>query len=222
MRVVLLSGGLDSSVALAVARESGTVDLGLFLDYGQRASVREEASARAVARRFGVPFRTEPLPLLARMGGALTHRGPVPLLRPEELGDAQRLQETAAAVWVPNRNGLFINMAAAIADDNGGGEIIVGFNLEEAATFPDNSRAFVKAADEFLAFSCREKVRVLAPLAELNKEEIVRRGLGLGVPMESIWSCYEGAAAMCGECESCQRLKRAYAAVGRSELWTGR
>lgn len=222
MRLVLLSGGLDSSVALAVARASGTIDLGLFLDYGQRASVREEAAARAVARHFGVALRTETIPLLARMGGALTHRGPVPLLRPEDLGDTRLLAETAAAVWVPNRNGLFINVAAAIADDLAGGEIIVGFNREEAATFPDNSAAFVQAANHFLTYSCQSGVKVSAPLAELDKDEIVRRGLNLGVPLESIWSCYEGAAEMCGECESCQRLKRAYAAVGKSELWSGR
>ena len=222
MRLVLLSGGLDSSVALAVALESGSVGVGLFFDYGQRAVAREEASARAVAQRFGVPFRLETIPLLARLGGALTHRAPVPVLQPGDLGNLRVLQETAAVVWVPNRNGLFINLAAAIADDAGGGQIIVGFNREEAVTFPDNSQAFVEATNAALSFSSRSQVQVVAPLADLDKEEIVRRGLELGVPLESVWSCYEGERAMCGQCESCLRLKRAYAAVGRPELWTGR
>ena len=221
LRLVLLSGGLDSGVALARVAAEGSVDLGLFFEYGQAALEAERRAATALAAHYGIPLRTLPLPFLAELRSGLTGSGSPPVLTAKDLDNPELLRETAAAVWVPNRNGVFLNVAAAILDEAGGGEIVVGFNREEAGTFPDNSVDFLRSAEAFFRYSCQNPVRVLAPLAALDKEAIVRAGLGLGFPFSLAWSCYLGGERMCGECESCRRLRRAYDLAGRPDLWKG-
>jgi 7-cyano-7-deazaguanine synthase len=118
-------------------------------------------------------------------------------------------RETAAAVWVPNRNGLFIAIAAARAESLGIRGLVVGFNREEAATFPDNSRDYLEKQNRALGLSTANHVEVFAPTIELTKSQIVVEAMGLGVPLSEIWSCYWGGTVPCGACESCQRLQRA-------------
>lgn len=201
--VALLSGGLDSTVAFAI-RARDTV-LALTVDYGQRAARREIASARKTAARYRVPHRILNLPWLA--GGALTDRSkrlPKPDLR--RAADTRR---SAAAVWVPNRNGVFIAAAAALAERIGASRIVVGFNREEAATFPDNSRSFLAASNRALRYSTRNAVRVESPTAAWDKRRIVREARRRRIPLDGIWPCYEGKQEWCMKCESCSRAIRA-------------
>jgi 7-cyano-7-deazaguanine synthase len=102
-----------------------------------------------------------------------------------------------------------VNVAAAYAESLGAGEVVAGFNREEARTFPDNSAAFMRRATAALALSTRSGVRLVSPTARLTKTGIVRLGMRLGAPLGSVWSCYEGGTRMCGSCESCARLVRA-------------
>jgi 7-cyano-7-deazaguanine synthase len=217
--VGLLSGGLDSTVALAMlqARERGSVVLALTLDYGQRAAAREvEASAR-IAARLGVPHRVLALPFFAELaGGALLDRK-LELPRPDVAAldrGGEALAASADRVWVPNRNGVFIEIAAAFAESLGADSVVAGFNREEAATFPDNSREYVAAVNGALAFSTRGRVTLASPTAELDKVGIVRAGAACGAPLDLIWPCYEGGPEPCGSCESCQRWRRAAARAG--------
>lgn len=210
--VALLSGGLDSTVAAAaVARESGLA-LALTFDYGQRAARREEQAAAQVAAALGVPQRVVRLDFLAELTAtALVNRArDVPAPAAADLDDRTGAAERSMrSVWVPNRNGVFIAIAASFAEALGAGAVVVGFNREEAATFPDNSVEFLERAGEALRFSTLSKVRVLSPTSKLEKSAIVRLGYALGAPMRHVWSCYEGAARPCGRCESCLRLARA-------------
>ncbi len=209
--VALLSGGLDSTVALAAARREHEVVLALTFDYGQRAAAREIAAASAIASRFKIPARA----LDARWLGALTPSalvnaaGALPRPDARDLDDPAKAAATAKAVWIPNRNGFFINAAAAFAEAAGAGGVVVGFNREEAATFPDNTVAFMDAATRALAFSTANGVRVVSPTAPLDKREIVRLGRELGAPLDLCWPCYEGGPILCGVCESCRRFQRA-------------
>jgi 7-cyano-7-deazaguanine synthase len=118
-------------------------------------------------------------------------------------------RRTAAAVWVPNRNGLFINVAATLCDARGWDTIVVGFNAEEAQTFPDNSAAFVQAINRALRYSTANQVRVQAPTAHLTKRQIVRLARRWKVPLDLCWPCYRGGTRLCRTCESCQRFFRA-------------
>jgi 7-cyano-7-deazaguanine synthase len=210
--VALLSGGLDSAAATALALASGWEGrLALTFDYGQRARTAELRQAERLARHFRLPHRIVPLPWFEnlRHGGALLGQGIIPEPDPSHLGDRTVTEATARAVWVPNRNGVFLNIAAAFAEDLGAEAVVVGFNREEAATFPDNSEAFLAATRDALRFSCGRPIDVLSPTAPLDKAGIVRTLLGTDFPWEHLWSCYRDGERMCGRCESCRRLERA-------------
>jgi 7-cyano-7-deazaguanine synthase len=112
-------------------------------------------------------------------------------------------------VWVPNRNGVFLGVAAAFAERYGCTVVVTGFNREEAAEFPDNSAEYVEAFNRGLEFSTRGAVRVVSYTLHMSKREILRRALEVGVPVGAIWSCYRGGERMCGSCASCRRLKTA-------------
>jgi 7-cyano-7-deazaguanine synthase len=112
-------------------------------------------------------------------------------------------------VWVPNRNGLFISIAAAVAESRGLNAVAVGFNREEAATFPDNSAEYLFAQERALSFSTANKVRLVSSTLHLNKTEIVSKLKALDFPMDLLWSCYEAGPERCHQCESCARYDRA-------------
>jgi 7-cyano-7-deazaguanine synthase len=129
-----------------------------------------------------------------------------------------RTEETAQAVWIPNRNGLLLNVAACYAEGLHARRIVVGFNREEAATFPDNSAEFVAAVNRALTYATRNQVQVVCYTLRLDKTEIVHLGNRLKVPWEYVWSCYHGGDRPCGRCESCRRLQRAFSlAEGEEE-----
>jgi 7-cyano-7-deazaguanine synthase len=209
--VSLLSGGLDSVVATAAAARSGTVALALTFDYGQRSANREARAAGAVARELGIEWKLVRLPWLAELLPAAVRDGARALPRPAaaDLDSASRARETARAVWVPNRNGVFVNIAAAFAESLGARDVVAGFNREEARTFPDNSPEFMKRASAALALSTANRVRLVSPTARLEKAGIVRLGMRICAPLVQVWSCYDAGPRMCGSCESCARLVRA-------------
>jgi 7-cyano-7-deazaguanine synthase len=211
----LLSGGLDSTVAATLYRaRRGPVPAALFVDYGQRAAVPEERAARAVAATLGCALHVVSLPLLGEITStALVNRAArLPQPEPGRLdADAAR---SADAVWVPNRNGLLVNLAAALAEARGLRVVVVGFNAEEAVTFPDNTARFVERLNDCLADSTRGRVRVECPTLEMSKAELLAAGRAVGAPIESSWSCYEGGERPCLRCESCLRRQRAEAGAG--------
>ncbi len=197
--VALLSGGLDSLVALATRAPDAEISLCLTFDYGQPAAAREIHAAGRIAGHYGAEQHSVQLPWYRELlPASFANDATVP--QPEEL-DA----ESAAAVWVPGRNLVFLAIAAAWAEKLGAREVITGFNAEEAVNFPDNSADFVTAANATLSFSSAGKVKISAPLAGLDKRAIVALGRRLDAPLELAWSCYRGDMEPCGRCESCRR-----------------
>ncbi len=215
--VVLLSGGLDSVAALALVQERSEVVLCLTVDYGQRAAQAEERAAAACATHYGLRHQTVELPFFAALGGSALTDPSRQLPRPGEedleAGGAV-VRDSADRVWVPNRNGVLVQVAAAFAEAHGAQLVVVGFNAEEAATFPDNSQGFLAACDAALRFSTRESVRMTAPTADWDKAEILRQAARRGAPLEHLWPCYDGGEMPCGTCESCARLLRASRITG--------
>jgi 7-cyano-7-deazaguanine synthase len=211
--LILLSGGLDSSANLAFAHYFDTPVLALTIDYGQRAFKPELKASKKIADYYGVSHQVLDLKWLGALGGsALTSSGiEIPKMDSNKLDDLKTAQATAKQVWVPNRNGLMINAAAAIAEVSGAQQIIVGFNKEEAATFPDNSSQFLGVCNLSLRYSTRTGVKVACYTDMMVKSEIVKavQNLPQRFPLEYVWSCYEGGEKACGECESCKRFLRA-------------
>ena len=207
--VVLLSAGLDSAVNLKCALDRGGV-VALTFNYGQQAARRENEAAAAMCARYGLHHEVVRLPWLA----AITKTALVVKNRSLPCPDVSRLDDcsgrkAAERVWVPNRNGIFLAVAAGFAESFGANEIVPGFNAEEAASFPDNSAEFIQAVNRSLRLSTLNRVRVRCYTARKRKPAIVRLGLRIDAPLDLIWSCYQGGRRMCGKCESCLRLVRA-------------
>ena len=209
--VLLLSSGLDSAANLALGPAHGfRVRSALTIDYGQRGASRELAQASRLADHFQiehVTFDLRHFNMLSGKGSALFGGQDVPV--PSSLDDLGVATKTAAAVWVPNRNGVMLSLAAAMAEARGQKAVAVGFNAEEAVTFPDNTIAYMRAMTASLSFSTANQVEVVSATAELTKPQIVRRLAEIEFPFEFLWSCYHAGERHCGGCESCQRLNRA-------------
>ena len=195
-----------------LAREDHTVELCLTIDYGQRSASVERSFAQRHARRFGLPWRVIEMPWLAdaaRRGGCALVPGGGDLPRGAS-DDAPGTGASAAAVWVPARNLVFVAAAASYAEALGAGFVLAGFNREEAETFPDNSATFVAACDEVLRFATLSGVRVSSPTIDLVKAGIVAEARRQGMTAADFWSCYGAGPKPCEDCESCVRSRRAW------------
>ncbi|MDH3973919.1 MAG: 7-cyano-7-deazaguanine synthase QueC [Deltaproteobacteria bacterium] len=213
--IVLLSGGLDSTVAFKKVCDETHVILAISFNYGQRSAEKEIEAAKRICRQFSVNHQAISLPWLRDITNTslVDREKNVPQLRESELDNATgKAHESAQAVWVPNRNGIFINIAAAFCESMGAELLVTGFNAEEAETFPDNSPRFIGAINDSLHFSTLKDIEVVSPTLGFDKAGIVQLGIEIGAPLEKIWSCYEDGDRMCGKCESCMRLKRALSA----------
>lgn len=213
--VVLLSAGLDSTVNFFAALNDTDVALALTFNYGQKAAAKEIACAKRIADEKKVKHLVIDLPWLKELGhSSLTDdKVAVPVGRAVVIDNEKVSAATAKAVWVPNRNGVFLNIAASFAESISAETIVPGFNREEAAAFPDNSLDYIRAMRKSFSFSTANKVDIQCYTIAMSKIEIVDLGKKLLVPFEKIWPCYQAKDKWCGECESCKRSKRAFMAA---------
>lgn len=208
--VILLSGGLDSVVSLAIKAKEMDICLALIFDYGQKSFQNEYNAAKKISEFYNIEIKQIQLDFLKDITNtSLVSNEEIPILSQENLNDTEVTKSSMKNVWVPNRNGLFLNIAASYADSYELDYIIIGANKEEAATFSDNSKQFINSINTALKTSTNYNVQVIAPLIDLNKNEIIKRAIELNVPLNLIYSCYKSSKKHCGECESCNRLKRA-------------
>ena len=193
--VVLLSGGIDSTVLLADRIDRGDHCLALTIDYGQTHN-REIGAAQQVAAHYDVVWRLAPLTL---GGSALTGQGEIPV------GHAEHVDAT----YVPGRNIVMIAIAAAIAEQCGAAAVLFGANREDAAGYPDCRPKFISAIDAAVSLGTARGISVHAPFASLTKTNIVALGKHLGVPFDLTWSCYRGWSVPCGRCGACAANEQA-------------
>lgn len=215
--IVLLSSGLDSTVAFKEAYDRCDEVLCVTFDYGQRAGKKETEFAKAICKQFRVGHIIIELPWCRNFRGALTGRGEIPKISGSDLDNMDVTQKSAEEVWVPARNVVFLSIGAALAENYRFDKIVTGFDAEEAATFPDNTIEFVESFNRMLDSGTLTHPEILTPLISLNKAEIVRRGLEIHAPLEWSWSCYEGMEKPCGVCESCLRRARAFEFAGTKD-----
>jgi 7-cyano-7-deazaguanine synthase len=217
--VVLLSAGLDSTYNLYAARARGyAIALALTFDYGQRAAPREIERSSSLCQRLGVRHQVVALPWFADFTrtALVSRQAAIPGQGEVNIDSLEASHSSAQKVWVPNRNGILLNIAAGYAEGLGATVVIPGFNREEAGTFADNSVGFMRALETAFGFSTGNQVRVECFSAELDKTQIVERALELRIPLGELWPCYHAGEKLCGVCESCQRFARALAANGVS------
>ena len=201
--IILLSGGLDSLVSLGLTKDKYNIDLALTFDYGQKSAKQEIEAAKKICDYYGILHKVIKLDWLKE----ITHTALV-----ADIDLPKGIQNTSDSVWVPNRNGLFLNIAGSFADAQGYDYIIFGANKEEGQTFPDNTKEFTDRINAEFDFSTTKHPKVIAPLINSDKNDIVKQALAHSLPLELVHSCYNNSERNCGICESCTRLKNALTA----------
>jgi 7-cyano-7-deazaguanine synthase len=215
--VVLLSGGLDSTTVLAIAKSEGYVPHALSFQYGQR-HVAELDAARRIAEAAGVAGHVvAEIDLRVFGGSALTADIDVPKGRSEE-----DMGSGIPITYVPARNTIFMSFALAWAETLGASDIFVGVNALDYSGYPDCRPEYIEAFERMANLATRagvegtQRLQIHAPLMQLTKEGIIRRGLELGVDYSATQSCYDpdGEGRACGACDACRLRLRGFAAVG--------
>jgi 7-cyano-7-deazaguanine synthase len=212
--VVLLSGGLDSYTAGAIANAEGYDVYGLTIDYGQRHAVEIRAAER-VARALGVvAHRIIPLDLASFGGSALLGDGSVP--KDRALDDP-----SIPVTYVPARNTVFLAIALAWAETVGASDIFLGVNALDYSGYPDCRPEFIEAFERVANLATKAGVqgtrfRIHAPLVTLSKAEIIRVGTNLALDYSLTHSCYDPAAdgTACGQCDSCRLRAKGFEEAG--------
>ena len=204
--VVVMSGGIDSTVALYRAIANGENVRGITFDYGQRHRV-EIDRAEAIAQHAGIPWRCVDLSGIAGLltSSALTNTAiDVPL----DEYDGPTMDKTV----VPMRNATMISVAAGYCASLGGGSVVVGIHSADHALYPDCRPEFVASMQETIDRSLDGvQIGLVAPFVNVDKAKIVGMGDKLGVPFGLTWSCYEGGDVHCGVCGTCRERRRAFA-----------
>jgi 7-cyano-7-deazaguanine synthase len=214
--VVLLSGGLDSATAAAIAREQGFEVCALSFRYGQRHAIELE-SARRVAGSLGIRTHVTVDFDLRRFGGsALTGDLDVPKGRP-----ASAMGEGIPVTYVPARNTIFLSFALAWAETLGASDIFIGVNVLDYSGYPDCRPEFIAAFEAMGRLATKAGVegaplKIHAPLMQLDKAAIIKRGLALGVDYSLTWSCYDPRPGNrpCARCDACLLRQLGFAEAG--------
>jgi 7-cyano-7-deazaguanine synthase len=212
--VVLLSGGLDSTTALAVARSQGFDCYALTVKYGQLHEVELEAARRAAKAHGAADHRIVSVDLAPLAASALTTRSiDVPKDRPlDEIG----APGDVPATYVPARNTVLLSLALAWAESLGARDLFVGVNVLDASGYPDCRPEFVRAFEALAQVATRGGgFRVHAPLIELTKAQIIALGTRLGVDYAATHSCYDPVGdRACGRCDACTLRRKGFAEAG--------
>ncbi len=218
--VVLLSGGLDSTTVLAIAKMEGFAIHALSFRYGQRHSVEIEAAAR-IARRAGVAeHHIVEIDLTAFGGSALTDDIPVP--KDRDLGPSSAYAKEIPVTYVPARNTIFLSYAVALAEVIGASNIFIGVNALDYSGYPDCRPEYIQAFEKMANLATRAGVEgktrlsIRAPLISLSKAAIIVLGTTLGVDYSETTSCYDPSPVgdACGRCDACQLRLKGFSEAG--------
>jgi len=216
--VVLLSGGLDSATCLAIAREAGLELHTISFRYGQRHKYELERAAR-LASAFQVrSHRVVDIDLAQFGGSALTDRA----LEVPKHDSVDQLGPEIPITYVPARNTVFLSLALALAEVIGSRDLFIGVNALDYSGYPDCRPPYISAFEDMANLATRagvqggRRLRIHAPLIELNKAEIIAMGMSLGVDYSLTISCYDPQAGgiPCGRCDACLLRKKGFAAHG--------
>lgn len=210
--VILLSGGLDSATVLAMAQSDGFACYTMSFDYGQRHRAELDAAARIAAAAGVEAHKVIGLNLNGMGGSALTD---------PDIAVPETEQQGIPVTYVPARNTVFLSLALGWAEILGAGHIFIGVNAVDYSGYPDCRPEFITAFEQLANLATREGVegagfRILAPLQNMSKGDIIQAGLAHGVDYSLTVSCYQAEASglACGRCDSCRLRSAGFAAAG--------
>jgi len=214
--IALLSGGLDSATAAALAQAEGYRVIGLSFDYGQRHR-RELQAAAAVAQTLGLAEHQSIQVNLAAWGGsALTDTA-------MDVPNEGVQEGVIPSTYVPGRNTVFIAIGLSLAEARGAERLVLGVNAVDYSGYPDCRPDYLGAFQTLADLASKagregHGTQLWAPLVEWSKTKIVEEALRLGVPIDQTWSCYSGGEQPCGVCDSCRIRDAALIEAGRADL----
>ncbi len=203
--IILLSGGLDSVVSMVYILKNTDIEIkeAITFDYGQKTTQSEIEASKIFCKLYNVKHSIVKLDWLKDITKtALVSDVEIPK-------DGFTTKDSAKSVWVPNRNSLFLNIAACYCESYNYKYIVYGANKDEAENFSDNTEVFREQINKLFKYSTQQHPQVLAPLINYSKDDIVKIAVRDGVPLEFVKSCYVSNSKHCGICESCYHLKRA-------------
>lgn len=208
--VVLVSGGMDSAVTAAIAAEAGECAF-LHVNYGQRTEGRELAAFTRIAGHFKIRERlVVDISHLKLIGGSALTDDNIDVPQ-GSLGEKE-----VPITYVPFRNAHLLSIAISWAEVIGADEIYIGAVEEDSSGYPDCTKDFFSAFEKAANLGTRPetKIRIVTPLINLRKSDIVKKGIELGAPLELTWSCYRDSVEACGECDSCLLRLRGFREAG--------
>jgi len=206
--IILLSGGLDSSTTLYYAKNKGYDCHALIFDYGQRHK-REISSAVVQAKRLKVPYEIIKIKLPWKGSSLLDKKAKVP---------TNRKMKGIPSTYVPARNTIFLSFALSYAEAIGARVIFIGANAIDFSGYPDCRPKFYEAFQKVIKEGTKaQKIKVLTPLIDLSKAEIIKLAIKLKVPLDLTWSCYMGGKKPCGICDSCKLREKGFAGLSSFE-----
>ncbi|MEC0229009.1 7-cyano-7-deazaguanine synthase QueC [Paenibacillus alba] len=212
--VIILSGGLDSTTCMGLAKEAGYELYPLSFDYGQRHKIEIE-NAKQVAEHYGVSKRHKIIKLdfLRDFGGSALTDDTIEVPNVMDGAHPDAGESEIPVTYVPGRNLLFLSIATSYAEVTGSEAIYIGVNALDYSGYPDCRPAFIHKVEEVIALATKvgvegKGITIETPLIDWTKAKIIEEGLKIGVPYELTTSCYNGKAEACGVCDSCRlRLK---------------
>lgn len=212
--VVLLSGGMDSAVCLAIALEMGFDVACLHLNYGHRTQIREEKQFHDLCKFYDVKNKLIiDTKFLSEIGNSSLTDSNI------DITDADLESNEIPSSYVPFRNANIITMATSWAEVIGAKAIFIGAVQEDSSGYPDTRKEFFDKFEELIDLGTKPetKIKIYTPIIDLQKNEIIETGLQLGVPFELTWSCYKENEIACGVCDSCALRLRAFERLNKKD-----
>jgi len=211
--VCIISGGMDSALSAKIAQKEGYGIIALHFNYGQRTEHKELECFRKIAKELDVSETYEiDLGFFEQIGAsALTDKSiEVP---------TGGLEEGVPVTYVPFRNGIFLSIAAAIAEKHGAEALFIGVVEEDSSGYPDCRESYIEQMQKAIDLGTREEthLEIKMPLVALQKCQIVQKALELGVPLADTWSCYQSEDLACGVCDSCRLRLRGFEMAGEKD-----
>ena len=211
--VCIISGGMDSTLAAFMMKDKGYDIIGVHFNYGQRTEKKELECFENICDRLEVVERyVLDMDFFKQLGAsALTDESiEVP---------TGGIEEGIPVTYVPFRNGIFLSMAAAIAEKHAASAIAIGVVEEDSSGYPDCRESFIEAIQRAINLGTKDETNITIemPLVHLKKSQIVKKALQMNVPLELTWSCYQNEGEACGVCDSCRLRLKGFEEAGASD-----